>query len=75
MLDTLVLAPARIAWNDWRARVGLTIKALYLLMGTLGVVVEPPAQGGLASSELSSGSNIRSGPTPWVGASSHRSFT
>lgn len=41
-IDLLLLAPARIAWTDWRARIGVIIFFLYLLMGTAGVyLVEP----------------------------------
>lgn len=41
-IDLLLLAPARIAWTDWRARVGIIIVSLYFLMGTIGVyLVEP----------------------------------
>ena len=34
-----VLAPARIAWDDWRARIGVIVVTLYLLMGTVGVAL------------------------------------
>ncbi len=34
-----VLAPARIVWNDWRARTGFIIVVSYLLMGTVGTVL------------------------------------
>lgn len=38
-----VIAPIHILWSDWRARVGALIITLYVLMGTVGVmVVEPP---------------------------------
>lgn len=40
-----VLAPARIAWNDWRARIGVIVVTLYLLMGTVGpLLVSAPQQ-------------------------------
>lgn len=45
-----VLAPARIAWDDWRARIGVIVVTFYLLMGTVGVaLVTPPRhnQGGM----------------------------
>jgi peptide/nickel transport system permease protein len=38
-----VAAPAKILWEDWRARVGGLIILLYRLMGTVGVIaLEPP---------------------------------
>jgi|AntDeeMetagen134_2_1112570.scaffolds.fasta_scaffold00134_9 peptide/nickel transport system permease protein len=43
-----LLAPARIAWSDWRARTGLLVVVFYLLMGILGprIVAAPsPNQG------------------------------
>lgn len=40
-IETWVLASARIAWSDWRIRIGSLIIALYVLMGTVGVVVIP----------------------------------
>lgn len=43
LYDELVVAPLRVLWSDWRARFGLTVVALYVLMGTIGVVlIEPP---------------------------------
>lgn len=45
-----VLAPARIVWDDWRARTGVTIVTLYVLMGVFGpmLVSQPrPNQGPL----------------------------
>lgn len=42
-VDEAILAPARIIWSDWRARVGALIIFLYLFMGTAGVLlVESP---------------------------------
>lgn len=38
ILDQSVLAPLRIIWSDWRARVGLVIIGLYGLMGLIAVV-------------------------------------
>ncbi|WP_152436464.1 ABC transporter permease [Halosimplex carlsbadense] len=43
-----ILAPARIVWDDWRARFGVVVVALYLFMGIVGprLVAEPsPNQG------------------------------
>lgn len=48
-IDERILAPARIVWNDWRARTGAFIVLFYLLMGTVGVLLVPepsPNQGG-----------------------------
>jgi len=43
-LDEKLLAPARIVWSDWRARFGVIVVTIYLLMGTIGpMVVEPPS--------------------------------
>lgn len=39
LADEFVLAPLRIIVRDWRALVGMTIVASYLLMGTVGVYV------------------------------------
>ncbi|WP_330633397.1 ABC transporter permease [Halocatena halophila] len=38
-LDLSVLAPARVAINDWRALIGTIILGCYLVVGTVGVVV------------------------------------
>lgn len=44
LFDEFVKAPARIIWNDWRARIGGSILLLYILMGTVGVLlIEPPS--------------------------------
>lgn len=50
LYDAYVYAPVSIIWKDWRARIGFTIVAFYLLMGTVGpllvdeaVVAEGPA--------------------------------
>lgn len=46
--DAFVRAPLAIVWRDWRARIGFTIVATYVLVGTVGVkIVEPtyPAEG------------------------------
>lgn len=36
LYDSYVRAPILIIWTDWRARIGFTIIALYLLLGILG---------------------------------------
>jgi peptide/nickel transport system permease protein len=44
-----ILAPARIVWDDWRARFGVVVVTLFLFMGIVGprLVAEPsPNQGG-----------------------------
>lgn len=43
MSDLYVLAPLRIAWGDWRARIGGFGVLFYLLMGTVGVAIVPKA--------------------------------
>ncbi|QLC34779.1 ABC transporter permease (plasmid) [Halarchaeum sp. CBA1220] len=40
-LETWLFASARIAWSDWRVRIGSLIVLLYILMGTVGVVLVP----------------------------------
>ena len=43
IFDTTIMAPLRVAWTDWRARLGIAIVLLYLIMGTVGVVfIEAP---------------------------------
>ncbi|WP_459192146.1 ABC transporter permease [Halosimplex sp. J119] len=47
-VDEKLLAPARIVWDDWRARFGVVVVAFYLFMGIVGprLVPEPsPNQG------------------------------
>lgn len=39
ILDLWVYAPFSIIWSDWRARVGLAIISVYLVSGTVGVMV------------------------------------
>ena len=39
--DVYVRSPLRIAWEDWRTRIGGLLLAFYILMGTVGVVVVP----------------------------------
>lgn len=36
-VDESIIAPAKILWSDYRARVGSAILLLYVLMGTVGV--------------------------------------
>ncbi|WP_436925647.1 ABC transporter permease [Halosimplex amylolyticum] len=44
ILDAYVLAPGRVAWSDWRTRLGILIISLFVLSGTVGTrVVESPA--------------------------------
>ena len=46
VVDLYLVAPARVAIHDWRALVGTAILSLYLLAGTVGVVVvEKPTSG------------------------------
>lgn len=48
--DEKVLAPARIVWDDWRARTGVIVVLFYLFMGTVGPMLVPkprPNQGPL----------------------------
>lgn len=49
-LDTHVYAPLMIAWNDYRARIGLAITLIFLLAGTVGTVLvqEPVVMEGQA---------------------------
>lgn len=41
LLDTHLVAPLRIAWSDFRTRIGLIIITFYLLMGTVGIYLVP----------------------------------
>ena len=41
LVDLRILAPLRIIADDWRGLVGTVILSLYLLMGTVGVVIVP----------------------------------
>lgn len=41
VLDIYLLAPLRIAWEDWRARIGGLGLLFYILMGTIGVMIVP----------------------------------
>lgn len=40
-LTEYVYEPALIAWDDWRTRIGGVLVLVYLLMGTLGVLLYP----------------------------------
>lgn len=40
-VDGFVMAPLRIIWSDWRARIGFIIIALFVLLGTVGVYFVP----------------------------------
>lgn len=40
-IDNWVVGPLKILWSDYRGKLGLTIVLLYVLMGTVGVVVWP----------------------------------
>ncbi|UHQ98539.1 ABC transporter permease (plasmid) [Natrinema zhouii] len=43
-LDAYVLAPGRVAWNDWRTRFGIVVIALFAFAGTVAPwLVESPA--------------------------------
>lgn len=41
VLERWVLSPLRVLWSDYRGRVGLSVLTVYVLMGTVGVVVYP----------------------------------
>lgn len=44
--DTYVVTPLSIMWEDWRARVGLGILTVYVLVGVFGpVLMEPTVMG------------------------------
>ena len=40
-VDEFVVAPVKILWLDWRARIGGAIILLFVLMGTVGTLVVP----------------------------------
>jgi len=42
LLDSYILVPLRVVWSDWRARIGASILLLYILAGTVGVVLTDP---------------------------------
>lgn len=44
MLDIYFYSPLRVAWTDWRARIGGAIILFYVLMGTVGVMFYPEPQ-------------------------------
>ncbi|WP_323173430.1 ABC transporter permease [Natrialba sp. PRR66] len=44
ILDAYFLAPGRVAWNDWRTRIGILVVILFVFFGTIGPrLVTPPA--------------------------------
>ena len=45
-IEEWFLASARIAWSDWRVRVGAIIVLFYVLMGTVGVLIVPKPEFG-----------------------------
>lgn len=40
-VDSGVIAPFRVLWNDWRGRIGILIVLLYVFVGTAGVALIP----------------------------------
>lgn len=43
LLDLYLFAPLRVAWTDWRARIGISIIVFFILVGTVGVrIVSEP---------------------------------
>lgn len=46
LFDEYVVAPGKILWNDWRAKVGFAITLAFVLVGTVGVyVIDRPYAG------------------------------
>jgi peptide/nickel transport system permease protein len=43
VVENYVLTPLRIGWSDWRTRIGGTGLLVFILMGTIGVLVIPEA--------------------------------
>lgn len=41
MIDEYVVAPGKIIWGDWRAKIGLAITMVFVLAGTVGVWLTP----------------------------------
>jgi peptide/nickel transport system permease protein len=41
IFDSYVFTPVAIGWNDWRTRTGAFILFLYVIMGTVGVLLTP----------------------------------
>ncbi|MCU4743003.1 ABC transporter permease [Halobacteria archaeon AArc-m2/3/4] len=37
VLDSMIVAPGKILWNDWRAKLGFLITFAFVLIGTVGV--------------------------------------
>ena len=58
-LDGYVFAPIRVALTDKRALVGILIILLYVLMGTIGVLVIPEPHPNAAASYLSPFQNMK----------------
>jgi peptide/nickel transport system permease protein len=50
--DRTVIAPFRVMWSDWRAKVGFVIIMFYILMGTIGVLVNPTPYTGMGKKYL-----------------------
>ena len=46
--DLFVLAPARIAWNDWRARFGFSVVLFFVFMAAIWAPMYPPSYRGSA---------------------------
>jgi peptide/nickel transport system permease protein len=71
-----VVTPASIVWSDWRARLGTLILSVYLLMGTVGVVVMPtPAiNAGPRLSPPFHGGGPGSFSRPWMAVTETRLF-
>lgn len=44
LVNEWLLAPAKIIWSDWRARVGAIIILFYIFMGTAGVMLVEPTE-------------------------------
>lgn len=65
VLERWVLSPLRVLWSDYRGRVGLSILTIYVLMGTVGVILYPetalmehqPLQGAFQSMDYPLGTN------------------
>lgn len=51
-VDVTLVAPFRVLWSDWRARVGFVIVTFYILMGTVGVVMNPTPYTGMGDQYL-----------------------
>ena len=40
-IDLYIYAPLRVAWTDWRARIGISLIMFFILLGTVGVQLVP----------------------------------